>query len=461
MNCLSPDQIARQALGWEDDAGCVAHAQQCAECGARLAQARSLSARLGAMHAQFERGHDAARGQLMTALSAIDRPKPARSSSGTTRSGITRWLGGLSMRQRIAAGSFGVAAVLVSFWLWSGSAVKHVSAMERMAEEIRRAKSYRATSVFETDLPGRPGKLSLKAVLTSKDYWLAPGSYRSEMKGDKTSGNKDELAIHPAGMPGIYIDHKMKQFYRLPVQGGYVSPLAKFDELARFSGQADRDLGIRLFDGRPARGFEIGVRKIEPGGGPGLMQVWIDDDTNLPVLFRMDIELQGMHCSDTMRDFQWNIELDPKLFDLTPPEGYTDTSKPPPSAAEQVHAIAEGLRLYAELSGGHYPRGKMVYGDVTLDEMLKMSGISGQPTEEQRRGEAYQKIERIFDFFPTINGILENNPDAAYCGETVGPKDSAKILLRWRIDDGRYQVIYGDLRAEILTAQRLRALEAK
>ncbi len=49
----------------------------------------------------------------------------------------------------------------------------------------------------------------------------------------------------------------------------------------------------------------------------------------------------------------------------------------------------------------------------------------------------------------------------AYDGETVGPKDSAKILLRWRLEDGRYQVIYGDLRAEAVTAQRLRTLEAK
>jgi hypothetical protein len=33
------------------------------------------------------------------------------------------------------------------------------------------------------------------------------------------------------------------------------------------------------------------------------------------------------------------------------------------------------------------------------------------------------------------------------------------MLLRWKLDDGRYQVIFGDLRAETVTAQRLHELE--
>jgi hypothetical protein len=57
--------------------------------------------------------------------------------------------------------------------------------------------------------------------------------------------------------------------------------------------------------------------------------------------------------------------------------------------------------------------------------------------------------------------ILTKNPDAAYYGKTVGPKDKDKVLMRWKLDDGRYQVIFGDLRAEKATAERLRALEGK
>ena len=60
-----------------------------------------------------------------------------------------------------------------------------------------------------------------------------------------------------------------------------------------------------------------------------------------------------------------------------------------------------------------------------------------------------------------FNRILMYNPDAAYHGKTVGPSDKNKVLLRWKLDDGRYEIIFGDLSAETVTADRLRALEGK
>ena len=49
-------------------------------------------------------------------------------------------------------------------------------------------------------------------------------------------------------------------------------------------------------------------------------------------------------------------------------------------------------------------------------------------------------------------------PDVVYNGKTVGPCDKDKVLLRWKLDDGRYAVIYGDLHSETVTAQRLATL---
>jgi hypothetical protein len=57
--------------------------------------------------------------------------------------------------------------------------------------------------------------------------------------------------------------------------------------------------------------------------------------------------------------------------------------------------------------------------------------------------------------FAHINSILRDNADAAYYGKTVGPNDKDKVLLRWKLDDGKYQVVFGDLHAEIVTAERL------
>jgi hypothetical protein len=60
-----------------------------------------------------------------------------------------------------------------------------------------------------------------------------------------------------------------------------------------------------------------------------------------------------------------------------------------------------------------------------------------------------------------ISKIHVYKPEFAYFGATVGPNDKDKVLLRWQLDDGRYEVIFGDLRAETVTAKRLRELEAK
>jgi hypothetical protein len=50
---------------------------------------------------------------------------------------------------------------------------------------------------------------------------------------------------------------------------------------------------------------------------------------------------------------------------------------------------------------------------------------------------------------------------AAYYGKAVGPCDKDKVLLRWKLSDGSYEVIYGDLRAEAVPFGRLRALEGR
>ena len=140
-----------------------------------------------------------------------------------------------------------------------------------------------------------------------------------------------------------------------------------------------------------------------------------------------------------MEDFEWNIDLDQRLFDPTPPEGYTDDTREQTPMDEQVRKISEALKIYAEASGGHYPRVKVVYGDVTRDELVTMLKIQWPPkTIEEMRDEK-----------------------AAYYGKTVSPNDKDKVLLRWRLDDGRYEVIFGDLHCETVMAERLSALEGK
>ncbi len=368
------------------------------------------------------------------------------------------------MRQRIAFGSVGVAALLGLILLWGGIDTKRVSAMEQMAENIRQAKSYKVTMTMEIQFVQEPGKPPVTAEMIQKVYWLAPKSYRMELKGGQFTAGMDTTDIFPAGRPGICLDHKTKKFSREPAARQPESPLMMFDKLSNFSGEADRKLGTKEINGKKAWGFEINGKKIDSDAYPGPVEIWLDSESNLPVSFRYEMKSPVMLApmSIRMEDFQWNIDLDPKLFDPTPPEGYTDDTRKPTPVDEEVRKISEALKTYAEASGGFYPRVKIVYGDVTRDELVKLLGIQWPPrTMEQMRDEKVGKVQRATAGFAAITLIFRHNPDPAYYGKTVGPSDKDKVLLRWKLDDGRYEVIFGDLRAETVTAEKLRILEGK
>jgi hypothetical protein len=150
--------------------------------------------------------------------------------------------------------------------------------------------------------------------------------------------------------------------------------------------------------------------------------------------------------------------LDPKLFDPTPPKGYTDITPKPPALEDQIRDIIESLKIYAQASGGRYPANSVSYLDTT-DDLCRLLGLRERPGGK-KEGSA-GKAAKAMAGFEQIGDIQAYNPDAAYYGKTVGPKDKDKVLLRWKLDDGRYEVIFGDLRSEAVTGERLRALEGK
>ena len=193
---------------------------------------------------------DRLQNQLIALLpAASSRPEPARR---WTR--ITHRLGGLSMRQRIGIAFGGAgAAALVALLLCGGIAANPASAMEKMAEKIRQAKSLKVKMSMELKLTLQPGKPPVTSTMTQTMYWLAPKSYRMELKGGKHTSGVDGTDIFPAGKPGIHIEPVAKMFRRLPARLGPESPFIMLDKLGEFSGQADRDLGEKKIDGLRTR----------------------------------------------------------------------------------------------------------------------------------------------------------------------------------------------------------------
>src|SRR5262249_7639138 len=122
------------------------------------------------------------------------------------------------------------------------------------------------------------------------------------------------------GKPGVEIDHKYETYRRLEPLHQPDSPLELLHELARFAGKADRELPQRKIKGKAARGLEIALDKIDPDRDEGVLRVWPDPETKLPLRVELDIPDQGKMIMD---DFAWNVPSG-KRFDTEPPAKYQD-----------------------------------------------------------------------------------------------------------------------------------------
>jgi outer membrane lipoprotein-sorting protein len=461
MSCLSEEQLARLALGLTEDAIQTAHLKECASCRVRSETMQSLVSQMRAAHAKFDSTHEEARERLMAIL-----PENRPLETARTRIRFLHWVRELSMKKLMALGGVGVAAIVAILLFWLGSAATPLSAMEKMTENVRKAKSYKCTVIMKQEDLSEPEKPSnLEMIFTV--YWIAPDSARTEVVkvSPKTFAGpgSDFTQIRPAGKPGIMIFHQVKKYTRYPTRktNVYSSTSDKLENLGSFLGKADQSLGTKEIGGKKAEGFKIDMKKMgSVSRGGGMAEIWIDVKSNLPLLVRYELfRPLGRSSSTLYTDIQWNIDLEEKLFDATPPEGYTDDTLKPPTLEEQALKITEALRIYAEASGGIYP-GKTIYDSTGITEDLcKMLGLAKFPAGE-KEGNA-GKAQKAYRGFDQISKIDYYNQDFAYFGTSVKSGDKEKVLLRWKLDDGQYEVIFGDLRAETVTAEKLHELEGK
>jgi len=57
--------------------------------------------------------------------------------------------------------------------------------------------------------------------------------------------------------------------------------------------------------------------------------------------------------------------------------------------------------------------------------------------------------------------LLQQGKEAAYYGDSIDPADSNEVRMQWKLSDGNYRVIFGDLREKTITAEELVKLQAR
>jgi len=100
---------------------------------------------------------------------------------------------------------------------------------------------------------------------------------------------------------------------------------------------------------------------------------------------------------------------------------------------------------------------------TVLKKLLEDMGDTTEMTNEEFRNvlmkksmETMRPLQSIGFFYMTL---VPDKKEAVYYGESVGPDDADKVLLKWKVSDNQYRVIFGDLTAEDLTAEQWKELE--
>jgi outer membrane lipoprotein-sorting protein len=388
----------------------------------------------------FDRDHVAERERLLAALANAPQEVPL---PWTRR--IRRKVKEIVTMPRTWIASAAAAAILAAL-LFLGGGPGGPPLLADAVKALRDIKSYRCRLTEESN----DGK---KEPTTFKWYWAAPESYR--MDGyDKDKLISVELA--PRGKPGLEIDHRAKTYVRTGPHKGEASPVEVLNKLPGYAGQADRQLEPRAISGVKAPGFEIATEKIDPDILSGTLRLWMDPRTKLPLRIEFVLD-EGRMVFD---EFEWNLPAE-SWFKVEPPAGYKDATPAPYDVEEITGFITFGFKTYLKYCG-RYPQHTKIYGDVTSIELNRNARLPDRSLPKDRAlDNIYSECMKASRGFGWINELQRHDAGAIYHGKNVDPQDKNKVLFRWTLPDGRFRVIYADLRVEDVSARRLKKLETQ
>jgi hypothetical protein len=228
-------------------------------------------------------------------------------------------------------------------------------------------------------------------------------------------------------------------------------------------------LGQSVIDGTTVEGFQTTDSAYEGGfmgaadfeGKPKKVDVklWVDVNTFLPMRVEEDVVTKdGMRMHEISYDFRWNVLVNVDDFKPIIPEGYLSFGEVTVPASNEDNAT-QGLRAFASLAG-EYPDN---LDPVSLNKKIRKLIGFGIDTLEDLTDEEKARLnsELMSIMAPAFfyEKLVEKDEDPAYYGKTVTPKDADKVLMRWKLSDSEYRVIFGDLSVKTVIAEKLAELE--
>jgi len=218
--------------------------------------------------------------------------------------------------------------------------------------------------------------------------------------------------------------------------------------------------GIEATD--PVLGTKLGSALSSGMFDSIVVRLWVDVDTKLPVCLTAKGSAKNDEISMdlVMDDFQWNVEMAPAELEPVIPEDYKLLGQATWDVTNEGEDIVEVLEFFAEYADGRYPSSlstMTVAREITGHLRQKLTpelSSGGLPKEILDK---LMKLERVGQMYAALENESKN---PAYYGDKVTAEFPHAVLLRWKIGDDMYRVVFGDLSTRDVTSDELAQLEA-
>ncbi len=378
------------------------------------------------------------------------------------------------MKSRIP--KLAVAAAVILVVLVGLPFLSHKESGVALADVLAKVEQARAfmykmkMTVSGSMMQGMPaGKQEMQSTITiSNEYGM---KFEMDMTDPNTGREMtQQMYILPDQKAVFVIMPKMKKYMRMEFDDDLLARTKKQNNDPRYMikqimGSEYKELGRAIIDGVEAEGFQASDSPLFGGSGTKVT-LWVDDENWLPVRMEIDIKInENMQATGFTYDHQWDIPVEASEFEPVIPEDYTSmTSEPVKMPSINEEGAIECLRFFAEILG-EYPKDLNMMSlikeftaikDKRKEKMDKLDEQKDSLKRSRKLIEMVRPIQSLSMFYMTL---VQDKKEPAYYGESVGPDDAGAVLMRWKISDDQYRVIFGDLSAENVTAEELFELE--
>jgi hypothetical protein len=149
------------------------------------------------------------------------------------------------------------------------------------------------------------------------------------------------------------------------------------------TGEKAERLGKKEIDGREAVGFRINANMMD-------MILWADPETAWPIRIEVSMDMMtGVRV--VMNNFHYDVDLDPSLFSLEPPAGYSTQAMEMTMPVEED--LLRTLRTIAEHSKGVFP------AKLGMNKEVMKSVMAGVESEMDKltRDKMDAAMEKVMD----------------------------------------------------------------